>query len=267
MVVVSFRWFVSVRASVTRTRCLVGLDLVASVADDGQVRRGGADLGGGADRRRDEQPDRDRHREHEQGRPTRRALTRSQQFRQALAVPRQERRVARGSLAQVGQAPAQPEPVLRLLEQAVGDAEDPRQRQAEPVGVRVPDRDLDREQRPLVLADAELGERELIVPAEQLPVGLAEHVADRRGVVGPGDDRQRWIEDDRHPEVEAAAAVEDEVPGGDPVAIGPLERLQAELGEPALDVGRAHERGPGVGGWHGPRSLAENPGSVRSADR
>ena len=52
------------------------------------------------------------------------------------------------------------------------------------------DRQLDREQRALVLADRELGERELVVPAQQPAVRLAEHVADRRRVVRPADQRR-----------------------------------------------------------------------------
>ena len=64
----------------------------------------------------------------------------------------------------------------------------------------------------------------------------------------PDDDGQRRIEDDRDAEVEAAASVEDEIPGGDPVAVGSLDGLEAQVGEPALDVGRAHGGGAGVGG-------------------
>ena len=76
----------------------------------------------------------------------------------------------------------------------------------------VVERDLDREQRALVVGDRELGERELVVPAQQPAVRLAEHVADRRGVVRPADQRQGRIEDDRDAKVEAAASVEDEIP-------------------------------------------------------
>ena len=92
---------------------------------------------------------------------------------------------------------------------------------------RLGDRQLDGEQRALVLADAELGERELVVPAQQPAVRLAEHVADRRRVVRPADERERRIEDDRDAEVEAAASVEDEIPAGDPIAVGSLGGRQA----------------------------------------
>ena len=134
--------------------------------------------------------------------------------------------------------------------------------EGQPEGVRasgdaVGDRQLDGQQRPLVLADAELRERELVVPAQQLAIRLAEHVADRRREVGPADERERRIEDDGHAEVEAAAAVEHEIPAGDPIALGPLDRLETQVGEPALDVGRAHGGRAGVGGRHGPRSLAD----------
>ena len=64
----------------------------------------------------------------------------------------------------------------------------------------------------------------------------------------PADERQRRIEDDRHAEIEAATTIEHEIPAGDPVTIGPLDRLEAQVGEPALDVGRVHRGRTGVGG-------------------
>ena len=76
------------------------------------------------------------------------------------------------------------------------------------------------EQRPLVLAHRELRERELVIPAQELAVRLAEHVVDRRGELGPADEREGRVEDDRHPKVEAAATVEHEIPAGDPIALG-----------------------------------------------
>ncbi len=107
---------------------------------------------------------------------------------------------------------------------------------------------LDREHRPLVLRDGELGERELVVPAQQLAVGLAEVVADRRRVLRPADDRHRRIEDDRDAEIEAAASVEDEIPGGDPIAIGSFGGREPEIREPVLDIGRAHALRARIGG-------------------
>ena len=64
----------------------------------------------------------------------------------------------------------------------------------------------------------------------------------------PADERERRIEDDRHAEIEAASAVEHEIPAGDPVTLGSLDRLQAQVREPALDVGRVHRGRTGVGG-------------------
>ena len=118
-----------------------------------------------------------------------------------------------------------------------------RPRRVGPVGGARGDRQLDGQQRPLVLADAELGERELVVPAQQLAVRLAEHVADGRRVMRPADERERRVEDDRDAEIEAAATVEDEIPAGDPIALGPLDGLEAQVGEPALDVGRRRTAG------------------------
>ena len=103
----------------------------------------------------------------------------------------------------------------------------------------VVDRQLDGEQRALVLGDRELGERELVVPAQQAAVRLAEHVADRRRVLGPADDREGRIEDDRHPQVEPAAPVEDEVPAGDPVAIGTVGGVRpSSANQPSTSAGR-----------------------------
>ena len=82
------------------------------------------------------------------------------------------------------------------------------------------DRQLRREDRPLVLGQRELRERELVVPAEQLPIRLAERVADRRGEVDPADQRERRVEDQRDRQVEPAPAVEPEIPRRDAVAIG-----------------------------------------------
>ena len=66
----------------------------------------------------------------------------------------------------------------------------------------------------------------------------------------PADERERRVEDDRHAEIEAATTVEHEIPAGDPVTIGSLDGLEAQVGEPALDVGRAHHGRARVGGRH-----------------
>jgi hypothetical protein len=58
----------------------------------------------------------------------------------------------------------------------------------------------------------------------------------------PADERQRRIEDDRHAEIEAATTIEHEIPAGDPITIGPLDGLEAQVGKPPLDVGRVHRR-------------------------
>ena len=171
----------------------------------------------------------------------------AQQLGQLRREPLEERLVPARPTGRVGHAAADPQPVLRLVEQAVGDADDPGEGQTEAIRAgrrRAGDRLLDGEQRTLVLADAELGERELVVPAQQAPVRLAEQVADGRRVVRPADQGEGRVEDDRDAEIEPAATVEDEIPAGDPVALGPLDGLEAQVGEPALDVGRrARPRG------------------------
>jgi len=84
----------------------------------------------------------------------------------------------------------------------------------------------------------------------------------------PADQRHARIEDDGDAEVEPAATIEDEIPTGDPITLGPVDGLEAQVGEPALDVGRAHGRRAGVGGRHGPRSLADSSrGAVHGATR
>ena len=66
--------------------------------------------------------------------------------------------------------------------------------------------DLDRQDRPPVLGDGELGEREVVVPGEELAVGLAEAVAEGWGEVGPADQSERRVKDQGDPQVEAAPA-------------------------------------------------------------
>ena len=126
--------------------------------------------------------------------------------------------------------------------------EDPGEGEPERVGVEAVGLDLDREDRALVVGDGELGERELVVPAQQPAVRLAEHVADRRRVMRPADHAEGGIQDHGHAEVEAAASVEDEIPGSDPVAVGSFGGGQAQVREPAFDIGRAHARGARIGG-------------------
>jgi hypothetical protein len=64
----------------------------------------------------------------------------------------------------------------------------------------------------------------------------------------PADERERRVEDDRHAEIETATTIEHEIPAGDPVTLGSLDRLEAQVREPSLDVGRAHRGCTGVGG-------------------
>ena len=44
------------------------------------------------------------------------------------------------------------------------------------------------------------------------------------------------MQDQGHRQVEPAAAVEPQVPGRDPVAVGASERFEPELVQPALDL-------------------------------
>ena len=71
---------------------------------------------------------------------------------------------------------------------------------------------------------------------------------------GHGLDRLPWdlavvvivlpiVTDDRDSQVEAVASVEDEIPRGDPVAVGSFSGCQSQRCEPVLDIGRAHARG------------------------
>ena len=102
------------------------------------------------------------------------------------AAARPGRRRRRASGGSTGQPPALSQ-VDRVGVEAVGDGELAGEREAQRVARRqCVDRELDRQQRPLVLADRELRERQLVVPAQQLPVRLAEAVVDRRREVGPG---------------------------------------------------------------------------------
>ena len=181
-----------------------------------------------------------------------------EQLGQASLEPRHQRRVARRPIGLVRPSTADPQPVLRLVEQSIGDADDPDQGQAERIRIeRGVHREFHGEQRTLVLADAELGERVLVVPVQEPAIRLAEQVVDRRREVGPADEGQRRVEDDRHAQVEAAPTVEHEIPAGDPITLGSIDRFEVQVGEPALDVGRAHVRRTGIG-WHGPRSLSED---------
>ena len=75
--------------------------------------------------------------------------------------------------------------------------------------------------------------------------------------MGPTDESHRRIQDDGHPQVESAASIKHEIPAGDPIAVGSFDRVKAQVGEPALDVGRLHRGGAVVGGRHGPGSLAQ----------
>src|SRR5206468_9693558 len=133
---------------------------------------------------------------------------------------------------------------------------------------------------PVVLGERELDERVLVVPAEELPERLAERVADRWGEVDPTDQGNGRVEDQGHGEVEPPPAVEPEVPRRDAVSIGPGQRCEPELAEPALDIRRAHHaarlrrrhggqstvsaRSEQPGGWAG-ACEARPPGSVDMA--
>ena len=128
------------------------------------------------------------------------------------------------------------------------------------------DRQLGREHRPPVLGERELDERVLVVPAEELAVRLPEPVADGRREVDPADQRERRIQDERDRDVEAADAVEPEVPGADAVAVRPVARAEPELVQPALDVGRAHRR-PRPGSRHGGQSTVGRGSEPSAASR
>ena len=105
-------------------------------------------------------------------------------------------------------------------------------------------RDLHGQHRPVVVGEGELHERELVVPAQQLPVRDAERVGDRRREVDPDDDRRRRVQDDGHAARRSGAARR---------AGGPTRRSlsrsrrssgpEVQLGQPALDAA-----GDGVAG-------------------
>ena len=116
-------------------------------------------------------------------RPARRGGRRSASSR---AAPRLVRPLVSGIRPPIHSQPAD------LLEELVGDRERRgRSRARARPRSRAPAGDLGREDRPVVLGERELHERELVVPAEQLPVGLAERVADRRREMDPADQARR----------------------------------------------------------------------------
>ena len=107
-------------------------------------------------------------------------------------------------------------------------------------------------------ASENFDERELVVPAEERPIRLAESVADRRREVDPGDQPDGGVEDDRDPDVEPASPVELEVPGRHTVALDAIGRRQARARRTSL----RHPTGETTfGSGSGPAS----PG--RAADR
>ena len=165
---VSARWFASASVERHADAVLGGLHVVAGVRDDRQVRRGGADLAGRDGRA--EQPDggHDRQRDGDepagQRRPVdggRRAIgprlgrVRAEQLGEA--TPRTGRGTPRcGSSGRPGpgsRPPSHSQPA-DLVEQPVRHPEDPGEGEAERVGGRLGDRQLDGEHGPLVLADA-----------------------------------------------------------------------------------------------------------------
>ncbi len=179
-----------------------------------------------------------------------------EQLGEALGIAGEEVRTRAGRFlrGRRGLAPAAAlQPVGGLGVVAVRDRELAGEREAQRVRVDGLDRQLRDEQRPLVLAHGELHERQLVVPAQQLAIRLAERIVDRRGVMGPADEREGRVEDERDPERGAAGTVEDEIPGRDTFAIRALQGLETQLCEPGLDVGSGHRRRPG-GGRHGGQS-------------
>ena len=52
----------------------------------------------------------------------------------------------------------------------------------------------------------------------------------------------------RDAQIEAAASIEEEIPAGDPIAIGSFGGRQPEIREPVLDIGRAHAGRARIGG-------------------
>src|SRR5204863_6589309 len=89
-------------------------------------------------------------------------------------------------LVAVRYPPADPEPAARLVEDRVGDERDAGQREAQLIGAQPTVRHLDGEDRTAVVGDGELGQRELVVPAELRSIRLEQDVAPRRSEVLTG---------------------------------------------------------------------------------
>ena len=250
-VTVFFRWLVAVSWTVTATRPLVGQHVVGRRADERELRRGG---GGrrGSERRHEPERREERHREHARdgaiaqrpGPPPRRRSSRLDQLAEPVRVPIEERlrcepsarrscrgrarrsRASRGSHRRCDRPP-------RRRGRAPGRA---RRRRASA-------RDLDGGGRPAVVGDRELDQRELVVPAQQRSVGLSQAVEEGRREVGPDDRADRRVEDQRDAQVAAGAAVEDEVPGGDAVAL--------DAGDPTPSPSSPSQASMAVGGGRG----------------
>ncbi len=177
-----------------------------------------------------------RHRREER-RPSRRG-----QLRELAGVAVEEGGAAAWAIARVGHLAIRPDPDRRVVGQVVAERQEPSHRQAELVPIEVGRGDLGAEQGPPVLPEGELGEGELVVPAQQLAVGAAVAIRDRGRVVDVDDEGGRRIEDEGHRDIETPATVETQVPGRDSVARVAGRRLEPELGQPALDL---------LGGWYG----------------
>ena len=104
--------------------------------------------------------------------------------------------------------------------------------------------DLGAQGGPAVLGQGELHERELVVPAEQPVIRLAQAIPDRRGEMNPRDQPQGRIQDHGEANIEAAPAVELEIPGNHVVAVHPGRGHDPELGEPCLDERRLTDSHP-----------------------
>ena len=245
-------------------------DLVVRLPDDRQVRRG---PGRGDDRRHRDGQDADRDYDRDERGPQ---VAQSGPHHRSSSSGRRPSNRSRNvgfrdtrSSSPAGRRPPSQSQSADLVEEPIADGEDSCQRKAEDVGIEPARRQLHREDRSLVLAHPELDERELLVPAEEAAIRLAEQVVDRRRVVGPADQPDSRVEDQRDAEIEAATAVEHEVPRDDTVAVGSLEGLEPQVAQPALHVGRTEpgrrEVGRGHGGQSSPRRRPEPRSSLAAA--
>ena len=237
-VTVSRRWLVARSRTRHRDPAVLRQDVVRGVADERQVGPGGRDGRGGerrhqADGRRERQRGgeaaiRAKRRISPRGRPgaarrrPRSAVRRRVGARRAAAayrsssaaVPDRPRRRSRPAPDRRSTATPRDSSKIRSAMPATrASARPSSSASSQRVG------DLDGEDRPAVVGDRELREREVLVPAQQRPVRLAQAVAERRREVRPDDRADRGIEDQGGAQVPPDAAVERHVPGDDALAL------------------------------------------------